>query len=313
MGLLYLSCRFLFLVPVLFLTAVGLSQAEPTTHISVLYPKASPAHTRLYQTIIKGMQTSDRLSLSQRSFSDDVDASELEQWVINQQADATVILGKASQQLSLQLDLNIPVVTGAHILASDSSASVCLAAAPDILFAKLTQLSPKVRRVFVIHSERNTGWLIKDAQAAARQRNLKLVPLVIESQTEVASALNEMLQKVEPGRDAIWLPLDPMVPTRTILPKLLKVAWQKDLIIFSNNPIDVKKGILFAMYPDYANMGQQLVAMAQARIQNQGTAQPEASRYLKIALNNRTASHLGIDIDPLLLQQINLIYPRQQD
>lgn len=295
----------------LFIASFNSVGAEQYTHIAVLYPETSPAHTRLYQTIIKGMQATGLVSISQRGFKGDEKPDELTQWINEQQAHAAIILGKASKQLSQQLAINIPLITGAHILARSDRAAVSLAAEPDILFRKLKQLSPKVQRIFVIHSEQNTGWLIKKARNAARKQDLKLEQLAIESPAEIATALNEILQKVQTGQDAIWLPLDPVIPTQSILPKLLKAAWQEELIVFSNNPIDVKRGILFAMYPDYANMGKQLVAMAQARIQNRGTAHPEASRHLKMAVNNRTASHLGITLDPMLLQQINLVYPRQ--
>jgi len=38
-----------------------------------------------------------------------------------------------------------------------------------------------------------------------------------------------------------------VVPINLLLPVLLREAWDKQLILFSNNPLDVSKGALFAL------------------------------------------------------------------
>jgi len=285
--------------------------ADESINIAVLYPESNPAYTRLYQTIIDGMHNSGSATVNQYQFSKQPDIREINNWLYEKQAQAVIVLGKAGIQLSLELELDIPVITGAHILAYKNRSGVSLAADPVQMFRKLKQLGPKVRRVFVIHSEKNTGWLINQAALAARKQGLQLESLKIENMQDLRLAIESILAKLQKGSDAIWLPLDPAVPTRLVLPKLLTVAWQKELIIFGNNPIDVKKGILFAMYPDYTSMGKQLLAMARSRISKTSKAQPEASVYLKTAVNNRTASHLGITLNLHLLEQINLLYPRR--
>jgi len=285
--------------------------SRDSLNIAVLLPESSPAHHRLYQVIIKGMQVHDNVVINQKQFSRQTDTQQLSDWVIEQNSHAVVILGKSGVTLSRKLKLNIPVVTGAHILAPDNHSSVSLAADPVQMFQRLKQLSPSIRRVFVIHNEANTGWLIRVGEKVARQLGLQFEQLEIDSPDDVRPVVTRLHERAEQGRDALWLPLDPAVPTSIVLPNLLKVAWQKELIIFGNNPLDVKKGILFAMYPDYTSMGKQLLAMVQARIKGVDAVRPEASIYLKMAVNNRTASHLGITLAPALLEQINLLYPRR--
>ncbi|NOY66790.1 MAG: hypothetical protein GXP13_05205 [Gammaproteobacteria bacterium] len=309
----HVAIRLLMVLAILYATVLLPVRASPPLPVKVivLYPEASPVHARLYQIIIKGMQGDNEMVIMPHQFNQHTNKEELKNRISKKQGQAVIILGKTGISLSIELNLDIPVVTGAHILTRQNRSSVSLAADPGQMFRKLKQLSPKVRRVFVIHNEMNSGWLIKLATIAARKQGLKLEPLVIDTPNDITGAFHMIQKKAQKDRDAIWLPLDPAVPTRVVLPELLKVAWKKDLVIFGNNPLDVKKGILFAMYPDYINIGKQLLTMVQSRIKNKTVSQPEASRYLKMAFNNRTALHLGIMLDSQQLEQINLIYPRR--
>jgi len=288
------------------------AHAEQSINVSVLYPDTSVTHSRLYQTIIDGMVTDSNINIMRKGFGKNTPVNDIHKLITDNNSHAAIILGKQGRELSQKLNIDIPVITGGHILADKDRASVSLAADPARLFQMLKQLQPDTQRVIVIHSAINTGWMIKQAEVAAKEMGLQLLKHNLEHREDISVLFKSILNEARSGRDAIWLPLDPAIPTREILPHLLKMAWEKNLTVFSNNPVDVKKGILFAMYPDYSNMGKQLLELVRTRLQNRDNASPEASRYLNAALNTRTASHLGISVDKQLQSNIKLIFPRRQ-
>ncbi|MGE0371734.1 MAG: ABC transporter substrate binding protein, partial [Gammaproteobacteria bacterium] len=136
-----------------------------------------------------------------------------------------------------------------------------------------------------------------------------------ENLQEAANKYREILKNQLSDSDALWLPQDSAVlDEQAILPMILKEAWDRRLIVFSSNPSFVKKGVLFALYPDNYNMGRSLGAMAK-RLQTPGyrddpAAQKiESLRDLLIAFNVRTAAHLDIKITREDLGNFNLVFP----
>jgi len=276
-------------------------------NIAVIYPKSERV-SKLFDIIIDGMKTHDDINFHRMAINDKTSSLDIKKWIDQYDWNAIVALGKQGSQLGRDLDLGVPFVTGAHIIAKPDQATVSLAADPWQLFKRLKELKGNVKRVFVVYNQANIGWLMEQATRAADELQLNLIKLSVHDARQVTAAFDRILQKARPGEDAIWLPLDPIIPTKVVLPILLKYAWNKNLVVFSNNPMDVKKGALFAMYPDYYAMGKQLVELTLTRVKKNSLVKPEASRFLKIALNRRTALHLGIKLSQINSLKFNVLY-----
>ena len=112
-------------------------------------------------------------------------------------------------------------------------------------------------------------------------------------------------------RDALWLPQDTTtVDDDTILPFVLRQSWNRDLPVFSSNVTHVKRGALFALYPDNVELGR---ALAQAAVRylsgsKHGVEGVQALREVKSAINTRTAAHLGLSLDTKLAGY-DLVFP----
>ena len=57
------------------------------------------------------------------------------------------------------------------------------------------------------------------------------------------------------------------------VPMALEAAWKRRLVVFSSNPLHVKRGTLFALYPDHELMGSALADLAIRQIQ--GNPEPQ--------------------------------------
>lgn len=256
------------------------------------------------------MQDNNRASVITQTFNKSTTNDEIEQQITKTNARAVIALGKHGKLFAQQLELDIPIITGAHVLAEEGKASVSLAADPFILFTRLKHLKPEIKTIYVIHNKQNTHWLIKDALVTAKELKLNLKVFVAEDLKQTSSLLKDVIEQAQKNNSAVWLPLDPVLPINILLPELLRAAWDKNIVVFSNNPVDVQKGVLFAMYPDYRKMGTQLVDLAIARINGLKNAAPEPSRYLNSAVNSRTATHLGVKAD-LNTSDFNLFFPER--
>lgn len=283
-------------------------QFESVKNILVIYPESRPAYQSIYDTIIQGMQNNTQTTLTITSFNNTTSSSDIEQLITTTNASAVIALRQAGKLFAQQLNLDIPLITGAHVLCEAGKASVSLAADPFILFTRLKHLKPDVKTVYVVHNKQNTQWLIQDAVITANKLNLNLKVFVADDIKKTSSLVTKVIDQAQENTSAIWLPLDPVLPVKILLPELLRAAWNKNLVIFSNNPVDVRKGVLFAMYPDYEKMGTQLLDLALARISGLKPSRPEPSRHLNSAVNSRTAMHLGIRTD-LNKSNFNLIFP----
>jgi putative ABC transport system substrate-binding protein len=288
----------------------GVAFAE--TRIGVLYPESAPAFVRLYQAIIDGMGDVRDVRVQSRAVSERSSLDEIKTWLQEQRNQVTVVLGDVPPALAEQLSASTPLIYGASALNDNAQPGVSLAASPAQMFARLRQVKPDVERVYVVFRPQASGWLITAARAAAREQGLDLAGSACEDAQQASAAIARILQQARPGRDAVWLTLDPVVPLNQLLPVLLRESWDKHLVLFSNNPVDVAKGALFALYPDYPAMGRQLAERAKRQAARPSLTGPEASEHLRGAFNTRTASHLGIEPIDRVLKGFDRTFPEEQ-
>jgi len=283
--------------------------ASAPVKLVILYPQVSGAYTRVFDKIVRGVQEHARISASSFALNDDTKPEELERLLKNNAAQAVLVLGQHGYRLAQQLTTAIPTVVGAVVTPAYEYPTISLSGDPDVFFAHLKKLAPKVTRVFVVYSEASSGWLIRIAEISARDHDLELVARPAGNLREAVHHFQAIIETARSDKDAIWLPMDRVVPEKTILPIALDAAWKRRLIIFSNNPLSVKRGALFALYPDYRLMGQALAELSVKQLNGDLEERVIPTRNLKLAVNQRTASHLGLHYTRQQQQGFDLVYP----
>lgn len=295
---------------------MNLAANEQNIKISVVYPDSSKRAEVLYKTIIKGMSFNKSITLSVHPFSAKQDALAIQQLIINDQSALLVLLGTKAVNLRHQFSLNIPIITGAHMLIKNNQLGISLSADPQQLFSQLKTVQPMIKKVNVIYSEENNGWLIEYAKIAAKSYNIEVNAIQSQKIQNSGAELKKIIKQIDAKTEAIWLPYDPIVPTKKLLPELLKNAWNKNLLVFSGNPYHVQQGTLFALFPNYNQLGKQLVELSlqslnqKYRLNQQSNLAPQPSKYLNSAINIRTASHLGIHLSNEEKENYQMIFPK---
>jgi putative ABC transport system substrate-binding protein len=186
-----------------------------------------------------------------------------------------------------------------------------LAPDPALVFAQLRRMVPPVRRVFLVHDPQQNAWLARLAAEAAKATGMELVALEAEDPKRALRSYQELFPIIDARRDALWLPQDPTtVEESTLLPLVLQEAWQRSFPVCSSSVAHVRRGALFALYPDNPALGRSLAQSALDTLAGRRPARGSIVplRDVLVAANHRTAAHLGIELD-LRAHRIEKLYP----
>jgi putative tryptophan/tyrosine transport system substrate-binding protein len=185
---------------------------------------------------------------------------------------------------------------------------------PEIIFARIRELSAKTRRVIVVYDPAANDWLVQLAKQAASKSGLDLLALPAKDLRDAAATYAHLQQQGLVATDLVWLLNDPnTVDQNTILPLLLKASWDDRFTVVSNNPSHVKRGVLFALYPDYVRMGVSLGKLAaQAAAGGNGHEPVAPLKDVLIAVNLRTAEHLNLVFSQKEKDAFDLVFPESR-
>jgi len=274
----------------------------------VLLPKLNAAYDRIFSEIITGITAHEGVTLHTYSLTTTSEKQDIQKEIDARQVDAIIALGHTSYNIAKKFRDQLPVIHGGMIMKPNGHSGISLVGSPVQFFSHLKNIAPDVKRVFTVYSEDNSGWLISIAEEEARKSNIELHALQATDIRHAAKQFKKILDQAETSSDAVWLLFDKVVPDQTILPLALNAAWQKNIVLFSNNPAYTKRGALFSLFPDHEKMGYNLAELSIKQI-NSNTPLVLPLSSLKVAVNERTASHLGLHYSTGQRESFDIIYP----
>jgi putative ABC transport system substrate-binding protein len=297
--------------------SVPLASAAAEPAVGVVYPDIREPFRGVFLSIAKGIGSGIGSEPQLYALPDTQDVSAVEEWVTSSGIQVVIALGSRGPSISEALSGVVPVVIGAvHIspeLIGRQYSGIALNPDPNLMLQRLKFFAPGVQRVTLVYHREREAWLVEKAADAARKLGLELNPIPVDRLHEAVNTYGEVLSNQRSGTDALWLSQDSAVlDEHAVLPLILREAWNRKLIVFSTNPAHVRRGILFALYPDNFNMGHSLGRMAlelakrSANPKNQGV---QVLRDVSIAVNVRTANHFGLRYTKEVLRDIDLVFP----
>jgi len=227
-----------------------------------------------------------------------------------------IALGRQGMKAAAVVDRNIGVVVGGvgAIQGGDTRNMQVNTLSPDpaLLFSRLKEMMPRAKRVFVVYDPRQNAWMIRLAKEAARAKGMELEAYEAQDLRSAMRAYQDIFAAADSRHDALWLPQDSTsVEESAVLPLVLQESWARSLAVFSSSFGHVKRGALFSMYPDNAELGRRLAISALEALASGGgdASGMTPLRAVQIAVNLRTAKHVGADTERV--QGFDMTFPER--
>lgn len=308
--------RTFYCCSLLLLAVSGFAQGAD---LGVVYPQLRKPYNQIFQAIIKGIEQGSGEEIDLYMLASESDMDDLTGYVIEKRNKVILALGARGVEAVEKLTVEIPIVLGAVLPRSletieKNYSGIMLLPDPELLFSQLLKFAPHISEILVVYNPANNALLINAAQESANSQRLTLSRHPATDLKDATLQYQQMLEDVDPATQALWLVQDATtLNSDVVLPEILKRSWEKSLIVFSNSLVHAKRGALFSMYPNNVAMGKELATLAQKQREKE---KPETSdisllRSLKVAVNTRTAKHLGIRFNKQQLRSFDLTFPRR--
>jgi putative ABC transport system substrate-binding protein len=290
--------------------------AADARNVVVVLPDIGEPFRSVFAKIVEGIEARVHAHVSTLAVGAQSEADIAEE-LRKREARVVVALGRQGLKsvAALEGSAGLAIVAGCVVSVPEAELRgypvYTLAPDPSLLFAQLHRLLPGVRRVHVVHDPRQTGWLIRRAREAVKPLSLELSAYESADLAAAVRHYQQLLATADAAHDAVWLPQDSTtVDEATVLPLVLKEAWNRSVTAFSSNVAHVKRGALFALYPDNEELGHTLGDAASRLLAGNKPAEGGALplRDVRSAINTRTATHLGI-ASGTRLAGFDLVFP----
>lgn len=285
--------------------------------IAVLYPDIGEPYRSVFSKIIEGIEENSHAKVTSYAVGKNFNAEALSGELKRLDIRVVIALGRNGLRAANTLDKEIGVITGGVVSVPEADvrggAVLSLAPDPALLFSRLKALSPKTQRVFVVFEPRQNTWLIKLAKDAARNHGIELVAQEADDLKTALGIYQSIFANADPRRDALWLPQDSStVDELLVLPLVLQESWARSIPVFSSNVSHVRRGALFALYPNNKELGRNLANSALGLANGDPTVRGVLPlRDVLAAFNTRTASHLGLTLSSTQQRSFDLLFPEQ--
>lgn len=277
-------------------------QDAPKT-IAVVYPELQSPYREIFARIVAGVKSQSKARVIAYPLEKTVDIRSLPLDFRRLEVKVIIALGRQGLQAVAGIGQEFGVVAGGVVSIANVEALdfpvFSLTPDPALLFGRIHRLMPETKRVFVVHNPQHSEWLMRLARAAAHKQGFVLIAIEAPNLQTASQAYLKLFAEMTPQRDVLWLLPDSVVSEESIiLPLILEHSWNRSLAVVSSSLDHVRRGALFALFPDDIAFGKQLAIAAQ-RYATAEAATPGIVplREVRAAINLRTARHLGLDFD----------------
>jgi putative tryptophan/tyrosine transport system substrate-binding protein len=164
----------------------------------------------------------------------------------------------------------------------------------------LKQLGPQIKRVGVIFNQARTGYLVKRAEAVAREEGLQLIAKEISSAKEAIAALESLQGSV----DAIWILPDETTLAQTVVQQMLLFSYRNKIPLLGLSERHAQMGALLSLsFASSEDIGRQAGELASSILGGKTVADVPytTARRLTLTVNLKAAQKLGVEIPKVVL------------
>lgn len=308
------AARLAILLGLLFISISGFAQSASQAKIktAVILPTATGAAKLIYNEVFEGISSQAELDITVITLTNESSIEKVEQEIKAKGSQLVIAVGNASYKLVRQLNTDAVVIAGGISGKPNGIPTVSLTGDPDTTFSELKRVAPNIKNIRLVYNEAVNGWWYDRAQAVAANYDLTITGYIANDIKDGVKLYQQLLDDATAKDTAVWIPLRSVVPSKTILPLLLEKAWGKKLAVISNNPSHTKLGGLIALYPKHNEMGKQLAQFAVSHYKGDKTDHIIGTKALRVAINLRTSSHIGLRLSSKDRARFDKIFPTKR-
>lgn len=273
----------------------------------ILYPEVRKPYNKIYEDIITGIKESYQQRTTTILITKNQHPDYYKKSITQFEPDTIIALGKRSLAVVDKMSLDLPTIAGAVANSDYAVPGISMVPDPRIVIDKLLLLYGDARNVHVVTNTKRRHNLLEAAASYGASRGINLIVHDVDTIQDAANKYREVLIDINQN-DAIWLMRDKTLNDSALLSKVLETAWKRKFAVFSSNPTHVKRGALFAIYPNNKKLGVSLGLLAsdnESAIKIPGVLSPLQDVYTIV--NGRTGRHLGLNMSRAMLRDIDSI------
>ncbi|WIO73317.1 hypothetical protein QP938_08355 [Porticoccaceae bacterium LTM1] len=292
--------------------------SEKAPSLAVLYPEYSKQSYKLiFNTIVEGIErgfkkASDGKDAIVLRFELDemVSSEQLHDRLQKERVDVTVALGNKGLNVVEGMPPLSPVLFGAvNSLDENKACGITMVPPAGLVLKTLRSMTSKVNDVHIVYDQEKQADIFSEAKSVGALYDLEVHGYPVDNLGEAIRAYQSIIDSDNPETQSIWLISNKSVIDQDILTDVLKKAWAKNVVVFSSVATHVQRGALFALYPDYAGMGERLGEMAYLAMNSSEGCKVEPVVNVHIAINWRTSDHLGLNPSKEIRDKILMEFP----
>lgn len=285
------------------------------SQVGIIMPELRAPFNEIFDAVADGVDNKFRDPAVRLVLKKNHSPVEITNWLRAKNISSVIALGSLGKKAVAYVPKNTPIVLGGLFSAASSTnlhPGLALTAEPGAMFALLKKLDKSRNKVVVVYNPLKYKWLIDLAKRQAANNGVQLVAYEATNLKQAAIIYDEILSQSMLDKTALWLLQDrTVVDSKVVLPFILEKTWQKDMVVFSSALGHVSKGVLFAMYPNNIQHGEQLADML-IKVKSGSSKFGNKlfpSQGLQKAINSRTAEHLGIKTSKSELREYDVVFP----
>ena len=273
-----------------------------------IYPDAPMPYQEAFEQMLDGIARTADAPVLQKKITAATSQKEFQSWLIEGRDKTVVLLGLKTLDFyeeSGQNQSNV-FLSGVNALPGQVPLpGISLTVDPALYLRTLRELLPNIQRVVAYYNAQEAPWLIP-VRKAARDARLDIETIGVTDAFDLARQLARTFKTLDPHTTALWFGGNTIqLNDELIYSYVLEQTWDRGIAVFSDTIVHVKRGFLFALYPDYAAIGSELGTLIQQHARMTGL---RFSRAGRLAFNLRTARHLGLTVSDDLIQRAHPLY-----
>lgn len=273
-----------------------------------IYPEAPPPYREAFAQMLEGLTHTAGMPVLKKMMTATMTQEAFDRWLVEGRNQILVLLGQQALHFYAQSghSRSDVFVTGVNALPGQVPfPGISLTVDPALYFRTLHELLPQIRRVVVYYNHQEEPWLLL-VKNAAKEARIEVESIGVTDAFDLARRLGTTFATLDPHTTALWFGNNTIqLNDALIYAYVLEQTWDRGIAVFSETLAHVKRGFLFALYPDYTQIGAALGALIRQKTPSAGL---QFSRAGPLALNLRTARHLGLTVRDDLIQRAYPLY-----